>query len=197
MKSLVRRSIGSRRNPATEAAVLAAAREVLAERGFAGFSVDEVARRAGAGKPSIYRWWPSRSDLLLAVYLGERAVRISPPDTGSLAEDLSGLCRSIMSAWRGSPAGEALRGLIAEGQTSETSLVVLWSRLLPAFVEPVRAVLGQSARRGEVDPADIDVLTELYSGFLWKRLLTGQIDDDRVAIDRVARLLSTGRGRKS
>ena len=48
-----RRSIGRRRNPATEAAVLSAAREVLVERGYGGFTIDEVARRANAGKPII------------------------------------------------------------------------------------------------------------------------------------------------
>jgi AcrR family transcriptional regulator len=191
-----RSSIGARRNPATEIAVLAAAREVLAERGFAGFSIDEVARRAGAGKPTIYRWWPSRADLLVEVYLGDRAARLPEPDTGNLPADLTALARAILSGWRGSPAGQALRGLIAEAQGSEAALVALWERLMPGWDQPIRAVFGQAARRGEVEAADIDVLSELYSGFLWRRLLTGQTDDDRAAIERMARILASGRGRK-
>ena len=63
-----RRSIGAQRNPESEKAILAAARELLAEEGLAGFSIEAVARRAHAGKPTIYRWWPDRTRLLLAVY---------------------------------------------------------------------------------------------------------------------------------
>jgi AcrR family transcriptional regulator len=191
-----RSSIGARRNPATEAAVLAAARDLLAERGFGGFSIDEVARRAGAGKPTIYRWWPSRADLLLEVYSAERAARVLVPDTGSLSGDLAALARAFLSAWRSSPAGQALRGLIAEAQGSEPALVALWERFMPAWNQLIRSVLGEGARRGDVDPADIDVVGELFSGFLWRRLLTGQTDDDRAAIERVARILASGRGRR-
>ncbi|MBV9078575.1 MAG: helix-turn-helix transcriptional regulator, partial [Methylobacteriaceae bacterium] len=98
-----RASIGAQRNPATEAAVVAAARDVLAERGFGGFSIDEVARRAGAGKPTIYRWWPTRADLLLAVYERERAARLPPPETGTLPGDLTAFTRGLFAAWRESP----------------------------------------------------------------------------------------------
>ncbi len=191
-----RRSIGARRNPATEAAVIAAARDLLAERGFAGFSIDEVARRAGAGKPTIYRWWPHRADLLLEVYSAEPAVRVTDPDTGSLSGDLAALARAFLAAWRGSPAGEALRGLIAEAQGSEAALAVFWERFLPAWTQSIRALLGRAARRGEIEPADIDAVAELYSGFLWRRLLTGQTDDDRTSIERMARILASGRGKK-
>jgi AcrR family transcriptional regulator len=191
-----RRSIGAQRHPATEAAVVAAARDILAERGYPGFSIDEVARRAGAGKPTIYRWWPTRADLLLAVYERERTARLLPPDTGSLAGDLAALMRAILSAWRETPAGHALRGLVAEAQSGDAALLVLWDKLAPAFAAPVRAIFAEGARRGEIDPADTDLLVELLSGLLWRRLLTGQIDDDRTAIERAARLLATGRGRK-
>ena len=68
-----RASIGARRSPETEAAVKDAARAILAEKGYAGFSIDAVSRRAGAGKPTIYRWWKNRADLLMEVYAAEKA----------------------------------------------------------------------------------------------------------------------------
>ena len=53
-----RASIGARRSPETEAAVKAAARDLLAEKGYAGFSIEEVARRAGAGShTTCFAWW--------------------------------------------------------------------------------------------------------------------------------------------
>ena len=191
-----RRSIGARRNPATEAAVLAAAREILAEHGFAGFSIDGVARRAGAGKPTIYRWWPSRADLLLDVCLSERSSRLEEPATGTLAGDLATLARASLAVWRTSPAGEALRGLVAEAQAGDAALLLLWERFAPAWLKPVRAAFGEASRRREVDPADIDVLVEIFGAFLWARLLTGQIDDDRAAVERMARILASGHGRR-
>lgn len=176
--------------------MLAAAREILAERGFGGFSFDEVARRAGAGKPTLYRWWPTRADLLVDVHAAERAARLDEPGTGSLAGDLAAFARSLLAVWRETPAGHALRGLVAEAQSSEAALLALWERLLPSWVRPIRAIFGEAARRGEVDPADIEILIELYSGILWRRLLTGQTDDDRAGIERIARLLASARGRK-
>lgn len=192
----LRRSIGARRNPATEAAILAAARDLLAERGYGGFSIDEVARRANAGKPSLYRWWPTKAHLFGAVYEADRAARLPEQETGSLKDDLATLTRALFAVWRETPSGEALRGLLAEAQGSETSLLVLWRDFLPDWLKPVRALLGRAAARRDVEPGDIEMLLELYSGFLWRRLLTGQIDDDRPAIERMARLLASGRGRK-
>lgn len=192
----MRRSIGARRNPATEAAILSAARDVLAERGYGGFTIDEVARRANAGKPSLYRWWPTRAHLLRAVYEGDRAARVGEPETGKIQDDLVAFTRALLAAWRETPSGEALRGLIAEAQGDTAALLVLWNEFLPDWLKPVRALLGQAAARGQIEAADIDLLVELYSGFLWRRLLTGQIDDDRPAIERMARLLATARGRR-
>lgn len=191
-----RRSIGARRHPAAEAAILRAAGEVLAEGGFAAFSIDAVARRSGAGKPTIYRWWPSRADLLFAVYEADRASRLLEPDTGTLVDDLTGLMRAVLASWRETTAGHALRGLVAEAQASEAALLVLWERFVPLWSRPLRAVFGAAARRGEIDAVDSELLVEFVAALLWRRLLTGQIDDDRTALERAARLLASGRGRK-
>ena len=75
-----RKSIGARRNPDSAEAILEAAEAVLIEAGYAGFSIEAVARRARAGKPTIYRWWPSKAALLLEVY--QRQKRVDIPDTG-------------------------------------------------------------------------------------------------------------------
>ena len=82
-----RRSIGARRNPASEEAILDAAEAVLRENGIAGFSIEAVARRARAGKPTIYRWWPHRTALMLDVYKRFKNAKAFP-DTGSLRGDL-------------------------------------------------------------------------------------------------------------
>lgn len=64
---LSRASIGARRSPDTEAAVLAATAELIREVGYAALTIEAVAKRARAGKATIYRWWPSKAHLLLSL----------------------------------------------------------------------------------------------------------------------------------
>ena len=71
-----RRSIGARRNPETEEAILEAAEAIMAEEGIAGFSIEAVAKRARAGKPTIYKWWPGKTALLLDLLERERFERV-------------------------------------------------------------------------------------------------------------------------
>ncbi|MET0170455.1 MAG: helix-turn-helix domain-containing protein, partial [Aliihoeflea sp.] len=75
-----RRSIGARRNPQSQEAILDAAEALLGDAGTAGFSIEAVARRARAGKPTIYRWWPNRTLLLLDVYKRFKTRRSTLPD---------------------------------------------------------------------------------------------------------------------
>ncbi|MDC7789297.1 TetR/AcrR family transcriptional regulator [Rhodoplanes sp. TEM] len=184
-----RASIGARRNPAAETAILAAARGLLAEKGYAGFSIDEVARRAGAGKPTIYRWWPSKADLFIAVYAADKAAAIAVPDTGSLAADLAGYTAALWRFWRETPSGAAFRALLAEAQASEQAMTALREKFLPLRLADLGCVFTRAAGRGEIAAADAESLLQLYIGFHWVHLLTERIDEDAALIDRMARLI--------
>lgn len=109
-----RASIGARRNPDTETAVLDAAAEVLAEKGISGLSMEAVAKRARAGKATLYRWWPTRGALLLAVY---RRMKFDDhyPDTGALDSDIAGVLALVLGHWRGGTA-QVFRSIIAAAQ---------------------------------------------------------------------------------
>lgn len=183
-----RTSIGSRRNPEAEAAVLAAAKELIGEKGYAGFSVEEVARRAGAGKTTIYRWYPAKADLFIAIYTTERATFVPLPDTGKLVDDLVLYTTSLWRFWHTQPAGTALRGLIAEAQGTKEALTALQERFLPQRTADVREMLAAGAARGEIDMADIDDKLSLWVGFSWFRLLTDglhQVDGIRSVMNQI------------
>ena len=191
-----RASIGARRNPEAEAAILAAARALLAERGYAGFSIDEVARRAGAGKPTIYRWWPTKADLFMDVYCAEKSAAMPARKSSGLARDLTAYTRDLWKFWRETPSGRAFRALIAEAQANDAALEVLSAKFLPDRTQGVRAMFNRAAEAGEIEVADVDLLMQLYLGFNWFHLLTGRIDDDPETIRRMTRLL-TGGGAKN
>lgn len=175
-----RTSIGSRRNPEAEAAVLAAARDLISEKGYAGFSVDEVARRAGAGKTTIYRWYPTKADLFIAIYTAERSAFVPVPDTGNLVEELVQYTTSLWRFWASHPAGAALRGLIAEAQGTTEALNALRDRFLPERTADVRRMLTSAAARGELRSEEVDDKVSLWVGFSWFKLLVGELHRENV-----------------
>jgi AcrR family transcriptional regulator len=175
-----RTSIGSRRNPEAEAAVLAAAKDLISEKGYAGFSVDEVARRAGAGKTTIYRWYPTKADLFIAIYTAERSTFVPVPDTGNLVEELVQYTTSLWRFWESHPAGAALRGLIAEAQGTPEALSALRDRFLPDRTADVRRMLSGGAARGELQTDEVDDKVALWVGFSWFKLLVGELHDEGV-----------------
>jgi len=175
-----RTSIGSRRSPDAEAAVLAAARDLISERGYAGFSVDEVARRAGAGKTTIYRWYPTKADLFIAIYTTERSASVPVPDTGNLVADLVQYTTSLWRFWASHPAGAALRGLIAEAQGTSEALSALRDRFLPERTADVRRILTDAANRGELQAHEVDDKISLWVGFSWLKLLIGELHKEEV-----------------
>ncbi|TCM67609.1 TetR family transcriptional regulator [Rhizobium sp. BK068] len=174
-----RTSVGSRRNPEAEAAVLAAARELIWEKGYSGFSVDEVARRAGAGKTTIYRWYPTKADLFIAIYTSERSVSVPVPDTGNLIEDLVQYTTSLWRFWASHPAGAALRGLIAEAQGAPEALSALRDRFLPDRTADVRKIMTDAAKRGELRAEEVEDKVSLWVGFSWFKLLVAELHEEK------------------
>ena len=85
---------------------MAAALELLAERGLAGMSIEEVAARAGVGKATIYRRWSSKGALALDAFLAEFKQQQPLPDTGSLRGDLAAELRAwVRAVTRTRPGG--------------------------------------------------------------------------------------------
>src|SRR6266508_4745192 len=81
---------GRKRSEDTRLAILAAAFELVGEVGYAGLTMEGIAARAGAGKPTVYRWWPSKADVLLEALATKAELHIPIPDEGGYAADLRG-----------------------------------------------------------------------------------------------------------
>lgn len=154
-----RASIGARRNPASTRAILDAAESILQSDGLAGFSMDAIARQARCGKPTLYRWWPDKASLLADLH--DRAIgSFDPIDLTESADDrLQQLPRAWMRAWRSTLAGIALRGMLAEAQTSAAAHRVLMDR---GFA-PYRASIARAMGVGDDDVAQRPVESMLNS----------------------------------
>ena len=111
-----RTSVGARRSEATETAVLEAFAELVAEIGYAAITMEAVAKRARAGKATLYRWWPTKAHLALAL-ISKGKVEIPQPEGKSLREDLIGYMSHVTGLWRGDhgvPVGALVRHCYAE-----------------------------------------------------------------------------------
>lgn len=179
----------------TERAILAATAHLLAEKGLAHISIEEVAAQARVGKASVYRRWASKGALALDAFEGEFIALQPLPDTGSLRGDLTAALRAWIGAVENTPVGRTLRGLIAEVQR-DPSLREVWR---DRFVAPVRAqhrqIVEQAIARGEVSPAtEPEIVMDLVFGAAYHRLLNGHGPLDDTFVDQVvaAVVASTG-----
>ena len=130
-----RTSIGARRNPATEAAILDAAAEILGESGFDGLSMEAVARRAKAGKATLYRWWPTRGALLMAAYQRQKQMG-DYPDTGGLETDVAAVLTQLFAHWS-RPEGQLFRHIIAAAQARAAAQGITGKAVTPFLLSAI------------------------------------------------------------
>ncbi|ONI81917.1 TetR family transcriptional regulator [Saccharothrix sp. ALI-22-I] len=140
-----------RRGAALEQAILRAAADELTESGYAGLTMDRVARRAGTNKNAIYRRWPNRASLGVAAYRQLAEVELRPPDTGALRTDVLTMLRRINSD-QSSPRGDVLRGLLAAVNDEPELMAQLQSQFTDGGAGAWLTLLGRAVARGETSP---------------------------------------------
>ncbi|WP_348789852.1 TetR/AcrR family transcriptional regulator [Leifsonia sp. NPDC080035] len=187
--SYLNRSSGRPRDAAREAEILSVAYEVLVERGYEGITFEEVARRARASKPTLYRRWTSKRELVVAALRAGPASREGADvvDTGSLRGDLLALTRRLlvtMSATDGYSALALLQAGFEDralGDAIEQSMGPTGGRLPASVVEA-------AVRRGELpDGVDPFPYEEVAGSVLLMRRLCGLDTGD----DYLAALIDT------
>ena len=197
-RGTAKKSTGCRRNAETSRAILDAASRLLQEKGYANFTIEEVARRSGASKSTIYRWWSSKMQLLLDIYGGEVEKDLVIPDFGNIEAEIIFLTRAIWKFWRETPSGQAYKSMIAEVQADPSAIEQWRSRFLPERRRRLLFTLQRAADRGELRPdIKLETVIDILFGYSWYRLLTGQIDDDVKAITAMVREIVQGILRKN
>ncbi len=140
-----------RRGAALERAILQAAIAEIAESGYAGLTMDRVARRAGTNKNAIYRRWPNRALLGIAAYRELMDVEREVPDTGTLRGDALALLRGANRLWS-TPAGDVLRSLLTSVGDDPELLAQLREHTGDGRTGLWLTILGRAVARGEVPP---------------------------------------------
>jgi AcrR family transcriptional regulator len=169
-----RRGRGRPRDPATDEKITKAAADLMLLRGYDRTTVDDVADRAGVGKATVYRRWPSKEDLAVAAMETLYAAEIPEPDTGSVQTDLAAGYRSVL-AFVNTPEGEAfLRTSIAESVRDER-IAALYRASTERREQASRETFERAIARGEVRPdIDIDSAVQWLGGLLAARAITNR-----------------------
>jgi len=174
---------GRKRSEEARHAILAAALELTAEAGYARLTIDGIAARSGAGKQTIYRWWPSKDDVLLEALAAKADLHVPIPDEGSYRADLRAFLTASFALGRQRQLTDVLRALMARAQIDDA----FGQRFRTAFLQRRRdalaVILGRAQARGEL-PAGVsaDTITDIVFGVLWYRMLaTGQALDSKLA----------------
>jgi AcrR family transcriptional regulator len=148
---------------------------LLAERGYDAVTFEEVARRAGASKPTLYRRWKSKRDMVVAALKAGPARRDDPDDidTGSLRGDLLALCERLNRTLCSTDGQTAL--LLLQAGIDDRELGEEMERATgPTGARLPTSVMAAAIRRGEL-PEDVDPFPyeEVAGAVLLVRRLTG------------------------
>lgn len=186
----------SRRSPAKHQAILTAAADAVAADGYVATTIEGIAARAGVGKQTIYRWWPSKPALFVEVYNHLVPQDALQADTGDVFRDLETLLAGLFAIYRRTQAARVLAGLIAEAQHDPAAAKAVRSGLVIGRRGLLTEPLRRGVDRGQL-AADFDVewTSDAITALIWHRLLNGRTPlTDADAQDLVAKLLG---GRKA
>ena len=137
--------------------------------------MDAVAERAGAGKATIYRWWPSKERLALdALFTDWEPARAQGSDTGSLEGDLLALMRPWARQLTRKPYAAVIAALISRAQSDPEFAEEYRERFVQPRREQARVILARARKCGEIPSrTDIEATLDLLYGPFYHRLLHG------------------------
>ena len=153
---------GRPRSEAAHRAILEATLRLLSEVGFSALTVEGVAQRAGVGKATIYRRWPSKLPLVVEAF--SQLPAFEDADTGSLEGDLRAILQQYLANFLTTPLAAVYPSLAAE-RVHNPELGALLDPLLQARRRPLEAALRRAQSRGELAPgANLELAADLIVG---------------------------------
>ena len=179
---------GRPRDPRLDDAILEAGLAAFLESGYGATSLTEIARRAGVGTPAIYRRWPTKADLAMAIV--EHVAEPEPiPDTGSIRDDLVAFMALRLRTWTRPLFRRLVFPTLMQG-TAEGSIAAEIGTRFQEHRKALEARIGRSVEAGELRPGtDPSRLVDLLMGTIAMPILFFQeppaVDDAAAIVDQV------------
>jgi AcrR family transcriptional regulator len=162
----------SPRSERTRGAIINATRELLAEGGVHGLTVEGVAARAGVAKTTVYRRWRSKDELALAVLIDMAEHVAAVPDLGDTRAELVAFVDRAVKVLRTTLMGRVMQGLVSDLASNAELARAFRERVVAVRVAEIRRLVERGIERGELRPdADFELANELLFGPVYYRLL--------------------------
>src|SRR6478672_8652799 len=160
-----------RQTAESHAAIMDAVYALLQEKSVRDLTMEEVAKRAKVGKPTLYKWWPTKANLVLAMLCERMAPNLERPTGLSAEESLRFRVRRLIDAFNG-PFGKIVAGLIAEGQSEPAVLQEFFDRWVSPRRNATIADLQRGKNAGELrSETEPELLNDAIFGAIYYRLL--------------------------
>ncbi|MDB5405730.1 MAG: putative transcriptional regulator, TetR family [Rhodospirillales bacterium] len=183
-----------RRKDARTPEIIEAALECFGERGFAACRLDDIARRAGVTKGTIYLYFPNKEELFKAVISRSLVPRIVAGEQVVAASDLPApvqlerLLLTLAEIIPSSTVGAIPKLIIAEAGNFPEIARFYFDEVISRGRRLITGILRRGIARGEFREIDVDatffsVVAPLIVALLWKRLF--EVHDD-AALDTAA-----------
>jgi AcrR family transcriptional regulator len=183
---------GRQRSEESEEAILSAITELLKAKRLRDISIEEIARKAGVGKATIYKWWPSKAYIAFDAFSKKLKEMVPIRDTGSAERDFKEQLQ-LLFAFFDTPAGLVLRHFLAEGQVDGEFASLFRDRFIKPRRETIGVIFDRAVERGQIRRGlDREVVLDLLYGPGFYRLLIRHESLGRKKVDEMVSTLFQG-----
>ncbi|WP_213738021.1 TetR/AcrR family transcriptional regulator [Bradyrhizobium sp. dw_411] len=177
------KQLGRPRSETSRIAILEATMALLDKTSVRDITIEAIAREAGVGKVTIYRWWPTKIHLVVDAFMETMLPQTPFPESdakfGAFAHHLAVLVKKYRGKY-----GRIVGEIIAEGQFDRDALTYFREALLTQRRAAARDIVDNAKTRGEIDnEIETDILVDALYGPIYYRLLLGHqpLDADFIA----------------
>ena len=158
-----------------EEAILRAALQLMAELGYDAMSVEAIASRAGTGKATIYRRWPSKEAIVIDA-IQRTLAQVQFPDTGSVRRDLEAVMTRILGVITGVVGQSRMPRVIASLIGNPPLMRAWWERAVMPARQQLRTMLERGIARGELrSDLDVQLALDMVPGTMIFRVITAEV----------------------
>jgi AcrR family transcriptional regulator len=183
---------GRQRSEESEEAILSAITALLQDKPLRDISIEGIARKAGVGKATIYKWWPSKAYIAFDAFSRKLKEMVPIRDTGSAERDFKTQLRSLF-AFFDTPAGLVLRHFLAEGQVDEEFASLFRDRFMKPRREAIGVIFDRAVERGQIRRGlDRETVLDLIYGPGLYRLLIRHEPLEHNTVDEMISALFRG-----
>jgi AcrR family transcriptional regulator len=156
---------------ASHAAIMDAVYALLQNKSVRDLTMEQVAKRAKVGKPTLYKWWPTKATLVLAMLCERMAPKLDMPTDLAADESLRFRVRRLIDAFNG-PFGKIVAGIIAEGQSEPAVLQEFFDRWVSPRRNATIVDLERAKNAGELrSQTEPELVNDAIFGAIYYRFL--------------------------